>query len=693
MRNEQSSLSRVTTSARSRDQQTREERVFSRLVEKTAAAIAIADISAHDQPLVYVNAAFERLSGYSAREVIGKNCRLLQGDKRDAAEASPLRDAIREGRTIRTVIKNYKKNGTPFWNDLTLAPILGSNGVPTHYFSLCFDITASIDQKSLSERLLANAHALLDFGIGPVFVVDEHGTVLYESESVSRTLTQRMGETVGRNWFDALNITDSLAAKRELDRLVRKVDDIVEFDVMYVNPQGDHAWLNCRARDGREHPNIRGFVIAVQDTTSVRVIQQLAHEAMHDALTHIHNRRYLLEWYAKHKVGSHNPETSMVMWLIDLDQFKALNDSCGHSAGDEYLRRYTSALKHALSPRWQVVRLGGDEFVIVGETTTAQLDIERVGRKILEISQAPYSVLNTAISLSASVGVAQTKGVYLSFDDLLRNADIAMYVAKRKGRNAYEVYDEEKGQDARARNALLRDIPVAFVNREFRVVHQPIVHAVSGDVVKYEALLRWEHPKLGVLNAQMFIDEMSLSGMAEDITLWVLDEALHAHEKGLKAETLRVSLNVWARSFLQPDFAARLISKVTSFGLKPSCVEVEIIETEFVLAGEVTANNLAQLSEHGVRLVIDDFGKGFSNLSYLQRLNVQGLKIDGSFIWKIGIDGRSEKLIRALLGIAKDLDIDVVAEGVETPSQRDFLVSEGCVLHQGYLYGRPSSRD
>jgi EAL domain-containing protein (putative c-di-GMP-specific phosphodiesterase class I) len=271
----------------------------------------------------------------------------------------------------------------------------------------------------------------------------------------------------------------------------------------------------------------------------------------------------------------------------------------------------------------------------------------------------------------------------------MRNADIAMYVAKSKGRNTYETYDAEKGERAVARNALLRDLASAYGRDEFVVLYQPIVDGRTREIKKYEALLRWNHPRLGLMSADKFIDELSLTGLCEDITLWVLKQALADHRTELEAGHVRVSLNVWARSFRQADFAQRLIDLVRSANISPSCVEIEIIETEIVLAGLVTASNLARLGESGMPIIIDDFGKGFSNLSYLQRLNVQGLKIDGSFVWKIGVDEKSEKLIRALLGLAADLGVDVVAEGIETEAQRAFLLGEGCVLHQGYLYGKP----
>jgi diguanylate cyclase len=670
--------------------QTVRQEFFGRIVEHTAAAIAISDMRALDQPLVYVNAAFELLTGYSSDDVIGKNCRFMQGPIRDQSEVVLLREAIAQGRQVRTMIRNYKKTGEVFWNDLTLAPMHDAEGKVTHYFSICFDVSASVEQKEEAEKLSANWKALVDVSMALTFIVDKAGVITFESDSVSRMTGLAPGAAVGRSWFDLLHVEDRDAALAALDRLLDKECEFVSFDIVGRNASSERVWLGCKARNALEHPTVRGIVISAQDVTSDRVVRQLAYDATHDALTNIYNRHHLRKWYEERQREGVAAHHRVVLWLIDLDQFKSLNDSFGHSAGDEFLCRYAQALKAGLGSHWQVARLGGDEFAVMGETATPDDDMAAVSAQILKISQLAHPVEGTTIALSASVGVTSASWLPLSFDEMLRNADIAMYVAKRRGRNGYEAYDTEKGRDALERNALMRDVATALVRGEFCVAHQPIVDARTGVVTKYEALLRWQHPSLGLLSANHFIDELSLTGMCEDVTLWVLEQSLRQHRTALATGEVRISLNVWARSFRQPDFAQKVMDSVRSFGLAPQCLEVEIVETEFVLAGAETTENLLQLGKNGVRIIIDDFGKGFSNLGYLQRLNVQGIKIDSSFVWALGVDAKSEKLVRGLLGLAKELEIDVVAEGIETEAQRAFLLSEGCFLHQGFLYGRPS---
>jgi diguanylate cyclase (GGDEF)-like protein/PAS domain S-box-containing protein len=663
---------------------------FARIVENTSAAIAISDIRQHDQPLVYVNEAFEHLTGFTAAEILGRNCRFLQGPLRDQSEIAILSDAITDGRSIRTLIRNYRKSGEVFWNDLTLAPMRDGAGSVTHYFSICFDVSATIAQKQEAEKLSANWKALIDISMGLTLIVDKSGVISFVNDAVARAVGITPASAIGRSWLEVLNAEDPVKVAASLAELQRPEIEFVSFDLVYRNANGERAWLGCKARDALTHPHIKGIVIAAQDITSDRMMEQLAYAATHDALTHIHNRHHLSEWYEKYKQREPDPHMHLVMWLADLDQFKALNDSCGHVAGDEFLCRYAEALNAALSPRWQVARLGGDEFAVVGESSSLANDVEAVSKKILSISQAAYPVANTTISLSASIGVAVTKAPLLSFSDLMRNADIAMYDAKRRGRNAYESFDIERSGDALARNGRLRDVATALARNEFCIAFQPIVDGLNRIVVKYEALLRWRHPSLGMLSASHFIDELSLTGMCENVTLWVLDESLRFHDAALRAGDVRLSLNVWARSFRHRDFAMELIDIIRKRALDPSCLEVELVETDFVMACSATTQNLALLGRNGVRIVVDDFGKGFSNLSYLQKLNVQGIKVDGSFVWNIGVEEKSEKLIRAVLGLAEDLGLDVVAEGIETEQQRQFLLNEGCQMHQGFFYGRPT---
>jgi diguanylate cyclase (GGDEF)-like protein/PAS domain S-box-containing protein len=665
--------------------------LISSIVETTQAGIAISDLRQPDQPLVYVNAAFERLTGYPSGEVLGRNCRFLQGPIRDQSEVAVLRTAIANHQSVRTLIRNYRKDGEMFWNELSLAPIRDCSGVVTHYFSMFFDVSDRVAHHDRRERLSENWRVLLDASMGLTFVIDAAGTITFGSDAVSRKTGLAPGAAIGRNWFDVLRVEDPATGSAHLERLVRKEIESVSFEVLHRNAQGERAWLGCQARDALDHPNIRGIVIAAHDISGEKLAEQLAYEAHHDSLTKVYNRHYLQRWYEALQNETRAAQTSTLMWLVDLDQFKALNDSFGHSAGDQFLQAYARSLEHALAPHWIVARLGGDEFGVMGNSNEAERDIVVVSERILEVSRAAFEVASTSIALSASVGVAETSAPFDSFDDLMRNADIAMYEAKAKGRNTYQRYETDTGERAKQRNALLRDLASAYGRGEFVVAYQPIVDARTRAAVKYEALLRWDHPTHGLMSADRFIDELALTGLCETVTLWVLECALTDHYAALATGRMQVSLNVWARSFHHADFAQRLIETIRGRGLAPSCVDIEIIETEFVLAGPVTADNLARLGENGIRLVIDDFGKGFSNLSYLQRWNVQGLKIDGSFIWKIGQDEKSEKLIRALLGLAKDLGVDVVAEGIETEAQRAFLLREGCTVHQGFLYGRPTT--
>jgi diguanylate cyclase (GGDEF)-like protein/PAS domain S-box-containing protein len=665
---------------------------YARVVESTDAAIAIADIRAKDQPLVYVNPAFTKMTGYLSTDVIGKNCRFLQGPNRDQSEVKTLRDSIANGRSTRTLLRNYRKDGSLFWNDLTIAPIFDATGEVSHYFSVCMDVSQQAARSHELQRLSENWRALLNASLSLTFVVSADGIVLFESDAVATVTGFPNGRALGRPWFEVIEVENANEGQAALGRIARGESEIERFEVMGRNAKGERAWLLCNARNAIENPLIGGIVIAAQDITAIKSAEaQLRYEATHDMLTDIGNRKSIKSWYEAEQRVERTTPVYAILWLLDLDQFKALNDSFGHAAGDEFLRKYAQTLQTAFSSQWRVARLGGDEFAIAGLSSSPAIDTAKVGEELLRLSQQPIFVSQSWITLSASIGVAVTSSPFIAFGELLRHADIAMYASKTEGRNSYHVYDAHAGKLDLDRLSLLRDLPNALTNNQFRVFYQPIVDGKTNKVLKYEMLLRWHHPVRGLLTADLFINELSLTGVCNDITMWVLNRGLADHREQLARGDYRLALNVWARSFRQANFADALAEAIAAHGLPPTCLEIEITEGEFVLTAGSVPETIKNIAAQGMNMVLDDFGKGFSNLSYLARFPVQSIKIDKSFIAEIGRSERNETLIRAMLALARDMGIEAVAEGVETEAQRRFMMDEGSPIHQGYFYGRPAA--
>jgi diguanylate cyclase len=663
--------------------------LYAQIIDSTDAAIAIADARLPDMPLVFVNPAFETLTGYTLADVYGKNCRFLQGDTRDQSNVSALREAINKGASARVLLRNYRKDGSMFWNDLMISPMHNAAGELTHYFSVCLDASKQVLRADAIEIMSRKWSALLDASLSLTFVLDTDGKVVYESGAVASVTGFPTGTLIGKVWTDALSARGRNQLEDVLSEMRAGKRDQATFEAYSRHADGHRMVFRCIARNALDHPQINGIVIAAQDITAQKTAEaQLVHDALHDQLTGLGNRAWFANHYQQHSTTERSANTTAIVWLLDLDQFKALNDSYGHTAGDDFLRGLARNLQTQLGAPFALARLGGDEFAVMAFTDTPGDVSVDIARTLLRVSEQPIQAGEHWVSLSASVGIAMGCEPSEQFDTLLRNADVALYKAKANSRNNFQMFEMQSGNREIDRLALRRDLPHALTNGELRVFYQPIVDGRSGKPITFEMLLRWQHPRRGLLSADQFISELDVTGLCEQVTQWVLREGCKTHRDALAAGTYRLALNVWSRSFKNPDFAQHLAHIIGEFGLPPSCIEIEITEGDFVLTALSVPDTIRRVAEHGMRIVIDDFGKGFSNFNYLIHFPIHAIKIDREFVQKIGVDPRGEKLLRILVSLATDLEMDVVAEGVETEAQREFMLREGCHVHQGYLYGR-----
>jgi diguanylate cyclase (GGDEF)-like protein/PAS domain S-box-containing protein len=667
--------------------------LYAQIIESTDAAIGIADAQQPDLPLVYANRAFENLTGYPLEEVSGKNFRFLQGNQRNQTSALTLREAIAKHASARVLMRNYRKDGSMFWNDLMIAPMFDNAGTLTHYFSVCADVSKEALRTDELEKINQRWSALLDSSLSMTFVLDRDGCIRYESGSVAARTGFAQGHTVGKAFHAIVAPRDALKVRRLVSDLQAPNSvDQASFDIHMNDAAGTQRYLSCTARNALAHPHIEGIVIVAQDVSAQRAAElQLLHDARHDALTGLGNRSALVDSFRRWHDRTDSARPFAILWILDLDQFKALNDSYGHSAGDLYLQKFAHTLASEFESEYTIARLGGDEFALFGEIDCPQVTGEAVARKLLLLAQQPALIEGNWVSLSASVGIAHSSNRQEPFDSILRNADIALFKAKDQGRNTRQFFDVDNIATTIEKFALRRDLPNALANSEFRVFYQPIVDGRDGRVRAFEMLLRWQHPKLGLLNASEFIAELDVTGLTDDITRWVLNTGCIDHKDALARGDYRLALNVWSRSFRDPKFAQGLADTIAAHGLPAHAIEVEITEGEFVLTALSASETIRQVAQSGIRIVIDDFGKGFSNFNYLIHFPIHAIKIDREFTQQIGIDPRGEKLMRLLISLAKELELDLVAEGVETKAQRDFLIAENCTLHQGYYYAKAHS--
>ncbi|MDB6163585.1 MAG: diguanylate cyclase protein [Xanthomonadaceae bacterium] len=422
-----------------------------------------------------------------------------------------------------------------------------------------------------------------------------------------------------------------------------------------------------------------------------RIQEQLKHQVMHDALTGLPNRGYMRERLER-VLGllRREPNRHAALLYLDIDRFKVINDSLGHLAGDAMLREVAARLQSCLRDPDLVARLSGDEFAILLEDVPQPETAVKVAQRILTALGMPMMVAGKEIEPSASIGIAIADAQYHLADDVFRDADIALYRAKAQGRKRFELFDVSLQKRAIDVLAMERDLRVALQNDQFEPYFQPIQSLDSGDVMGYEALIRWNHPERGLLAPGEFLGIAEESGSIEAIDWWMFE-----HSCALAAQQLRgdsyLTINVSPLHFKRPDLCERLRDMLRRTGLSPSRLVLEVTEGSLLDDPEGVRRILAELREDGVGAALDDFGTGYSSLSYLHTFPLRIVKIDRSFVARLGVEGsNSDAVVVSILALARALDIEAVAEGIETPAQRETLLAMGCRYGQGYLLGRPA---
>ena len=419
--------------------------------------------------------------------------------------------------------------------------------------------------------------------------------------------------------------------------------------------------------------------------------QRVAYLAYHDSLTDLPNRALFLDRLQQAILRSHRDEKGLAVLLIDLDGFKEINDALGHHAGDAVLQEVAARLRGALRASDTVARLGGDEFAVLLPATDVNR-AELAARKVLHDLQHPFVADGRPLLVSASIGIAAVPWHATTSDEVLQKADSAMYLAKGD-RTGYVVYTVERDRRLNTRASLASSMRQAIDGRQFELDYQPIVDLKSGDVQAVEALVRWNHPQLGRLLPDDFIRVAEHTGLVNPLTSFVLDRAMSEWPQATRPEGCGVAVNISPRSLHHAAFPGRIRDMLETHRMPASALILEITENLVMSDPDGAIRCLDELHEMGVRLVIDDFGKGYSSLSYLRRLPVDEIKIDRSFI--IGMaDGEDDTLVRCMIELAHNLGMNVIAEGVETEAVVQQLGALHCDAVQGYFLLKPApSRD
>jgi diguanylate cyclase (GGDEF)-like protein/PAS domain S-box-containing protein len=521
-------------------------------------------------------------------------------------------------------------------------------------------------------------------------ICESDGTIRFISPALYTTFGYDFGDLVGTQLAALVHPEDAGRVKEEV------ADAIANGGTRRVECRYRHAdgrWLHVEAvlTNHLAHPSIEGLVFNTRDVSERKALErQLTHQAFHDPLTGLANRELFRDRVHHALQLRKRTHSQLAVLFLDLDGFKAVNDTLGHSVGDALLREVSGRLRSVLREADTVARLGGDEFAVLLEEIEGLHVAQQIATRFLEELHTAFPLDGHEVFVGASIGVALA-GYDEDVDEVLRNADLAMYRAKATGKNRCEVFEPDMHTAALERMEVENDLRHAVVRNELRLHYQPIVELDTGRLVGVEALLRWEHPTRGLVSPLDFITVAEESGLIVPIGRWVLTEACRqvARWQRETGTPLRLSVNISARQLQAPRLAEHVAKTLRSTGLRPSDLVLEITESMLVDDADRTIAKLHLLREIGVRLAIDDFGTGYSSLNYLRRLPVDILKIDRSFVMGIGSEAELTSLTTAIVGIGRDLGLETVAEGIEEVEQLDALRAMGCSFGQGYLYARP----
>jgi diguanylate cyclase (GGDEF)-like protein/PAS domain S-box-containing protein len=495
-------------------------------------------------------------------------------------------------------------------------------------------------------------------------------------------------------WMARIHPDDSCRVASAINAHMEGLTEHLHHEHRVLDEHGEERWVLTRGLALRDD---RGRAIRMAGSMSDISAQKqaelkLRHDAFHDSLTGLPNRTLCLDRIGQAmKRARRNPDHRFAFLFIDLDRFKLVNDSLGHSAGDALLVSLSSRLREQLRPGDTLVRLSGDEFGVLLEELGDERDAKGVADRIQTDLLQPFHISGQEVYITASIGIAQAGAAYTRPEDLVRDADLAMYQAKKLGKARYEVCDTQLHAQARKRLQLETALRQALDNEEFELHYQPIVNLNNGRVRSFEALIRWRGSDGEFIPPGKFINIAEDTGLIVPIGAWVVHEAVHALMEWCPDDEISISVNLSPRQFLQPDMVPSIAGALKSSGLPAHRLSVEITEGVFIEHGATASRVFADLQRLGVSIHLDDFGTGYSSLGYLRRFPVDCVKIDRSFLSGLGTGRDQTEIIRAIVALGATLGIDVIAEGIETAEQLNLVRSLRCEMGQGFLFARPCS--
>jgi diguanylate cyclase (GGDEF)-like protein/PAS domain S-box-containing protein len=637
--------------------------------------------------LVYISRSVKRLLGYAPAELLGSKLSDLYVES-DGREKFLAAFQAAKGDIQAYEAPLYHKDGHVVWVSTNAHYFRNSNGEVLGLEGTTRDVTQAILQQQELNRLKSTLDETLDC----VFMFEPDTLkFFYLNEGAIKQVGYSSDELLQMTPVDIKPAYTTDQFRAIVQPLLEGSKDSLTFETIHRHKEGRDLPVEIFLQYIKPENEVPRFVAIVRDLTErIEAQEKLLHQAHHDFLTNLPNRFLFLD-RLEHALSRRHNGGELAVLFMDLDRFKVINDTLGHASGDKVLQMLGERVSACLRKGDTLARLSGDEFSIIVEDIESNEMAVQVARHILDVLAKPFVVDGYELFITASIGISISPNDGEDSLTLLKHADIAMYRAKDVGRNTYQFYSPDMSSKAFERLSLETSLRYALERDQFKLFYQPQVDVVSGKVVGMEALLRWQHPDLGLVAPNDFISILEETGLIVPVGEWVLYTACTQAKVWQEkyGVALRMSVNLSARQFNDAELVSVVESCLQRTALPASTLELEITESIILQDKKWVGKVFQKLDDLGVRFAIDDFGTGYSSLSYLKRFPIDTIKIDRSFVRDVTSDADDAAIVSAIIAMARSLRLQVVAEGVETDGQLNFIKARDCFVMQGYLFSEP----
>ena len=660
---------------------------LSQLIEFSSSEIYVIN---HKLEYLYVNRGAAEALGYTENELLKMNVKDINPYLTDSA-IEKLQETLHQVKHTLNRSIHKRKDGTLYHVQSYLHTLKYQEEEAYAIFDT--DISETIDLE-LKQRKQAK---ILDFIHDSIIATDVEGRITNWNKGSTKLLGYTEEEMLGKNILETYDVNNEFSPE-ELFTLLH-TEGKLDIEAYMISKNKQKIICNISLSTAQDDGNTYGYIGYIQDITvqkrTKNLLEQqtekLKYQAHHDALTDLPNRILFGDRLSQAILQAKRSKEKFALLFIDLDQFKTINDSLGHDIGDKVLIEAASRLVGAIREEDTLARLGGDEFCVIIKNIKNIQDLSRIAQKIVNVMKEPIYISGHTLYVTSSVGVSIYPDDATTETNLIKHADVAMYKAKEEGRNNYQFYATEMSAYVFERVVMESSLRLAFKQDELVVYFQPQYCIESDTLVGMEALVRWQHPTLGIIAPDKFIPMAEESGLIVELDRVVMQKAMAQftlwYKEGFNPGVL--SLNLAMKQLAQEDFIEYLTSSMKKFSFRSECLELEVTEGDVMKNPEDAIKKLNIIHSMGIEIAIDDFGTGYSSLSYLKKLPLDKLKIDQSFIRDIPKDEDDMAISKAIIALAKSLNLNTIAEGVETQAQKDFLQENECDFIQGYFYSRP----